>query len=98
MTSEFDSNILGKYCVIFLSNTDQAIMFKGKQLNMSATVEGMVVNTTDEHLFLSEGKDETVTKIIPKKSIGYIHIEPKVGVTDFMDFMEFDDTEDGDMH
>lgn len=77
MTSDFVDNILGKFCIVFLANTDQAIIFKGKQLNMAATVEGMVVKVSRDFLYMSEGSDDKISKVVSRKQIGYIHIEPE---------------------
>jgi len=77
MISSVENAILGRFCIVFLANTDQAIIFKGKELNMAATVEGIVVKIDKDNLFMSEGKDDKITKVISRNKISYIHVEPK---------------------
>lgn len=76
MTFNLTHDIVDRFCVIFLSNTEQAVIFDGKHIKMAATVEGFVTNIDDQFIYLSEKKGKDVNKIVPKVSIGYIHIEP----------------------
>ena len=68
--------ILGKFCLIYIKNSKQTILFQGKELSMSAAVEGLVIKINDDSIYLSDGKSDTVSKIIPRDSIAYIDIEP----------------------
>lgn len=98
MTSNLDDLLLGKFCIVFLMNTQQPIIFSGKHLTMAATVDGMITRITKDHIFISDGKSDDPNKVIARKAIAYIHIEPEeedgIGMLSLSDFGE----EDGGAH
>lgn len=99
MTISNLEEILGKFCLIYIKNSKQTILFQGKELSMSAAVEGLVIKITNDMIHLSDGQSDDVSKIIPRDSIAYIDVEPEDDNIKIMDFggNPFED-DDGSRH
>lgn len=97
--SDISEDILGKYCMIYINNTEQAIIYKGTPLKMASVVEGLVVKVTEKSVYVSDGSNDVVEKIVPISSIGYIDIDPNLeesGLKKMLNDVDFED--DGSRH
>ncbi len=101
MDRTFREEVLGRYCRIIIKQTEQAALLEKVPIKTAVYVEGLIVKISKNYIYLSDGTDDSIEKIIPKDSIGYIDLDPDLeeqSISGYLEAGKPDEEDDGQRH